>query len=325
MEGSTLIPDGIDDRWTRVRSLRSLSNKTLDEDRNRRTTFSAALEQAEQLYLASQSIGLESRSILLYYSMFQAGRAIAAAHSDLTRNWRLRGHGLKCSNLDQREEAHPGHTIGLVDLIIRKTPDKDGQAPGFATIAQLFGSGAIEQAATIGEVISCVDIARTHVEDGGRPFPGTEAQIGLIRVSPDYRELNKLTVEISGFPDEYLSPTAGRLNTLVEILKNRFPQFFSTCWESAGDRKLQHPSTVRLVRTDMPLPGISASVEEFSEAVENHMSSIGHIPTNQGDRLVQPRLRGDNAPAPSVSGVVGDSFHAFDVGALRAKHLGKRH
>ena len=45
----------------------------------RARTFGAGLEQAEQLWLASQNVGAIASPLLLFYGLTQAGRAICAA------------------------------------------------------------------------------------------------------------------------------------------------------------------------------------------------------------------------------------------------------
>jgi hypothetical protein len=60
-------------------------------DDERRDTFSAALQQAEDLYDAAAAVGAYARPLPLFYAISQAGRAIAAARSSV---WPVGGHGL---------------------------------------------------------------------------------------------------------------------------------------------------------------------------------------------------------------------------------------
>jgi hypothetical protein len=61
--------------------------------RDRRDVYSAAVQQAEDLFKAAAASGAVARPLPLYYAVSQAGRAIAAAWAE--DDWRVRGHGLK--------------------------------------------------------------------------------------------------------------------------------------------------------------------------------------------------------------------------------------
>lgn len=77
--------------WRLLRSLRHAPPGRAGRG-ERRKTFDAALEQAEQLFAAAANSGTATRPILVFYGLSQAGRAVAAtAGSD---DWRLRGHGI---------------------------------------------------------------------------------------------------------------------------------------------------------------------------------------------------------------------------------------
>jgi hypothetical protein len=65
---------------------------------DRRRTYVFALEQAEQMFEAAVGVGPATRPLLVYYGLNQAGRAIAAAASEIESGdgWQMRGHGLHC-------------------------------------------------------------------------------------------------------------------------------------------------------------------------------------------------------------------------------------
>ncbi|WP_371814102.1 YaaC family protein [Phycicoccus sp. HDW14] len=65
--------------WQRLRWLRSNPPAFAARNRERRQTFSAALEQAEQLARSAANLGPETRPINLFYALSQGTRAIAAA------------------------------------------------------------------------------------------------------------------------------------------------------------------------------------------------------------------------------------------------------
>ena len=60
-------------------------------DSDRRATYGASLQQFDELLDAAGASGHASRPLPLFYALSQAGRAIAAAHSE---TWRVRSHGL---------------------------------------------------------------------------------------------------------------------------------------------------------------------------------------------------------------------------------------
>jgi hypothetical protein len=61
-----------------------------------KVVFGAALEQAEQLFAAAESVTPATSPLLLFYGLSQAGRAVAAAAAgrDNADKWQLRGHGI---------------------------------------------------------------------------------------------------------------------------------------------------------------------------------------------------------------------------------------
>jgi hypothetical protein len=79
--------------WQSIRLLRARPPQRVRGDDERLAVFVAALEQAEQLMRAAEAVGPAARPLPLFYSLSQAGRAIAAAR--LKDKWRLAGHGLE--------------------------------------------------------------------------------------------------------------------------------------------------------------------------------------------------------------------------------------
>jgi hypothetical protein len=79
--------------WQSIRALRAVPTGLAAADAHRRRTFAAALRQAQELANAAQVAGYAAKPLPLFYSLSQAGRAIAAAH--LPGQWVLRGHGLR--------------------------------------------------------------------------------------------------------------------------------------------------------------------------------------------------------------------------------------
>jgi hypothetical protein len=87
--------------WTTLRATRWKPPGAASSTPARALTYVFALEQAEQMFKAAESVGQATRPLLAYYGLNQAGRAIAAAavsvHGD---DWRLSGHGITARNLD---------------------------------------------------------------------------------------------------------------------------------------------------------------------------------------------------------------------------------
>src|SRR5262245_28664242 len=79
--------------------MRSMPRGAAGLDDQRRATFQAALEQSEQFFRAAALVGYETKPVQVFYGLYQAGRAIAAASERLNGNeWRLMGHGMSANN-----------------------------------------------------------------------------------------------------------------------------------------------------------------------------------------------------------------------------------
>ncbi|WP_436528230.1 YaaC family protein [Actinoplanes sp. HUAS TT8] len=87
---------GVDEIWSLLRVTRA--DPPAGIRGARRKTYTAALEQAQQMFTAAASVGVATRPLLLFYGLSQGGRAIAAAakhvHND---EYRLIGHGIKAN------------------------------------------------------------------------------------------------------------------------------------------------------------------------------------------------------------------------------------
>jgi hypothetical protein len=97
--------------WQMLRSLRHEPPGRASRG-DRRFTFDAALEQAEQFLAAAGGVGIATRPVLAFYGLRQAGAAIAsAAVAADQKSWRLTGHGIKVVNLS---DARTGSVSGLL-------------------------------------------------------------------------------------------------------------------------------------------------------------------------------------------------------------------
>jgi len=94
--------------WRAIRNLRAAPPLSLASVLvgDRADVFHMALEQSEQLFRAAAAVERESRPLLLFYGLGQAGRALAAASEALSvREWPASGHGLKANVAELRPSA----------------------------------------------------------------------------------------------------------------------------------------------------------------------------------------------------------------------------
>jgi len=68
--------------WNQIRLTRANQPGRARADVVRRQTYTAALEQFDELFVAAETIGPASRPLPLFYALSQAGRAIAAAYDE---------------------------------------------------------------------------------------------------------------------------------------------------------------------------------------------------------------------------------------------------
>ncbi len=115
--------------WADLRTTRSNPPGAAAASPVRRSTYAAALQQAEELFEAGSSAGAASAPLSLFYGLSQAGRAIAAAAPVLTGpDWQLSGHGIKAQQLDGK----------LSDIRVFAVPKEP--ASSFVRLSTLLGS-----------------------------------------------------------------------------------------------------------------------------------------------------------------------------------------
>lgn len=131
-------PEPPQDAWRRVRSLRANPPGFAAKDLERRRVFGAALGQAEDLATAARGVGPESKPLLLFYSLSQAGRAISANCFEGPK-WTHETHGLGV-------DEGPGFIAGF---LIK--PQKSG---AFVTVCEATGSPSLAGPVTLGKLYS---------------------------------------------------------------------------------------------------------------------------------------------------------------------------
>ncbi|WP_338704050.1 YaaC family protein (plasmid) [Streptomyces sp. Q6] len=114
--------------WERLRASRS-DRPGRASSGARAKTYTTALEQAQQMFKAAEVVGPQTRPLLVFYGLSQAGRAIAAAAVDLKgEDWNLNSHGIHAS----------GYHMDFADIEIRTDPV--GTAGSFVRLSQLLQS-----------------------------------------------------------------------------------------------------------------------------------------------------------------------------------------
>lgn len=87
------LPVGSEGSWRILRLMRAEPPRAASGGYRRRT-FGAALEQSEQLWVASAAVGPAASPIVLFYGLTQAARALSAARPTGSADGLAR-HGLR--------------------------------------------------------------------------------------------------------------------------------------------------------------------------------------------------------------------------------------
>jgi hypothetical protein len=146
--------------WAELRATRYEPPGAASACSERRQTYVFALEQAEQMFHAAQSVGTAARPILVFYGLSQAGRAIAAA-SAAENGWELAGHGI---------HAVPPSLAGpLPGVTVRA--DRAGSKGSFVRLSELLDSPIWDHSGgmTLGVLWDCLPENRlVPLEDTGK-------------------------------------------------------------------------------------------------------------------------------------------------------------
>lgn len=144
--------------WEKLRSTRSNRPGEARTNNERGETYTAALEQAEQLFQAADRVGPATSPLLLFYGISQLGRTLTAASPRLTGDeYRLKGHGIKSP-----EDSWAGGTLD--DIEIRSN---SGKTPGaFQKVAQAIQACAFEHGPRrLADVIDLVSSFDSEIEN----------------------------------------------------------------------------------------------------------------------------------------------------------------
>jgi hypothetical protein len=124
-----------DETLARIRAMRA-APPGLASGGKRRQVFSSAIEQFDELLVASRHVGPATSPSTLFYSFSQAGRAIAAAHVP-DETWEAHVHGLSVK-ISSRV---------LGEVVIE--PNVAGRSDLFAVVSSAVGSPLVTSPITL--------------------------------------------------------------------------------------------------------------------------------------------------------------------------------
>lgn len=135
-----------------IRATRSRPPGKAGSNRERRATYSAALEQFDSLIRSARVAVPAARPLPLFYALSQGGRAILAAHGPGT-DWNTRGHGLVEGSVNEP--------------ILRSTIALDRRRPGlFAAVAGVTGSCVFGGRVELGQLWAALPTEAAYDENG---------------------------------------------------------------------------------------------------------------------------------------------------------------
>ena len=178
--------------WGALRALRAdppgLASRT-----DRRPVFTAALEQAEQLFRAAAAVGVATQPLLAFYGLSQAGRAITAALAE--DKWILSAHGIG-------SDPDVGATSDQL-ANLRVTPRAKGS---FGRVREVLGSSSLSAGTRIGELWPLLAETAPH------PLHGSGEDRSLtIGVDVAGWGSGIFTVQVQGLPDYFADVGAEHL------------------------------------------------------------------------------------------------------------------
>ncbi|MBE8515979.1 hypothetical protein ILP97_00280 [Amycolatopsis sp. H6(2020)] len=200
--------------WAALRATRAEPPAGIKADR--RKTYVAALEQAQQMFTAAATIGVATRPLLLFYGLSQGGRAIAAAAKDVPdKDYRLVGHGIKVNQ----------STLGgpIADIHIYG----DNSAKGsFTRLSRILKSSSWDDTApvSLGELWNSLPEGSTFALDhslGGFPL---SANVDEFSVVSEAENAPPVRLAVSGIPADMMpSSQPATLTPALQGLLDRYP------------------------------------------------------------------------------------------------------
>jgi hypothetical protein len=155
-----------------LRALRQQPPGLAARDDNRRTTFGAALEQSEQFFAAASAAGPQTRGLLLFYGISQAGRAVRAAQQQ-EDNWARAGsHGIKV--------VGESTSKSFAEALVCDTKNKPSDA--FGWVAMTLNRASIPRQTRVGDLTRLMFPGAHFPLSGGDP-PHGALQLTAVRDS----------------------------------------------------------------------------------------------------------------------------------------------
>jgi hypothetical protein len=196
--------------WRRLRQMRSNPPGEAAKP-PRRAVFSAALEQAEQLFSGAASADYMIKPILVFYGFNQACRALAACSTQLNdETFRPLGHGLSAPDTQGQ----------LPDLKLTPAqPSRKRKRPQdsmLATLQAVLGSPSWSDSFTLGQLWSAnPDLAKVPLPDN--PYPeALRVNIGI------GQGFDTLTVALSQVSSRLFA--GADESDIQELLKSSYPE-----------------------------------------------------------------------------------------------------
>lgn len=237
-----LFRGGFELAWRHLRSMRAKPPGAASGNKTRRATFTAALEQAEQLFGVAAGADVMTKPLQLYYGLSQAGRAIAASAPNApdrqqvagrpAEPWKLSGHGIGIPAMEQSVAACGGKLAAL-------PVSNKGGLGAFTQLGEILDSGSLVEKkpdgskavpVTVGEIWSTLPesvgfpLAATATfpvlaVDDNRLFDvpyGTNWECGMVEGIPDSVAQSAAPGALKDFLAHY--PAAGSWTSPVDAL-----------------------------------------------------------------------------------------------------------
>ncbi len=273
--------------WQMLRALRHVPPGNAAKG-DRKATFNAALEQAEQFFTGAMVAGTATRPVLVFYGLAQAGWAVAAADTNTDNNhWRMPGgHGITTAPVQNAVNGKLAD-FALVD---------DGRG-SFTTLATVLSAASLPAATPLGQLWGLL------AEDQRFALPGmgTARPLAVSGMGGTGAAL----VTIGALPAHLLTSSAGDDSTLQALAwaeqRRQVVQYLAQYPDLAGCAS-SLPEGRPLTITGNSGDAFEIQVRlESGEGAPELSSSDAIVPTTIGYRgqrgYVFPQVGGSQRPA----------------------------
>jgi hypothetical protein len=234
------------------------------------------LRQAEELAMAAKAAGYAARPLPLFYSLSQAGRAIAAVH--LPDPWILRGHGLTVPPASPTPSIDSSTAQKLIlDTIVKMAKEKDGEPDSFRGVAKAIESPTLKGGVTLGALWSAnPDLSEVPVPPSLRQYPrALTIPIGVQSISTvpgePIRDPEMEKISTGGLMTQFLRLRGATGEAILESLKI-YPSLQGAFGLKQGPNGLVRAGLGDLVERDVDSQGVS--VARVAKAVPKFVSHI---------------------------------------------------